>query len=362
MSYNQTLIRPMTNYANAAASRTATDMNLTVWQSEVYEAFQPALSLVNRVSKKSIPDGATTARFAKTWKMGSEILEAGASVIGSEFETGYIEIGLDTNPLVASYASYDIDELFTQYNARAPITNAMGAELATQAEKRCFALLSNSAVVANDSDDSIPESITDATLGITAGVLTNNNIDVLRYTGWSTANVGTAVDAFLDSLNKGILGLNNKDVPKQGRRCAVNPILFHACRVYGLAGIPVTVSSNLGYGGTPSVAPFSPPGISQGTEYGASFMYQGIEIFEVSAGLWGQAAVTTGPTLWRQSTANVEAILFHEQAVGWVEKYGVKMETVRKGEKLQWLTLAHTMHGGGALRPYCAINICGNGS
>lgn len=361
MPYTNTLIRPMTNFNTAAASRTPTDMDLAVWSGEALEAFHATLSLIPRVSKQTISSG-TTARFPITWKMGSEILEAGASVTGSEFETGYVEISLDTSPLIASHVVYDIDAMLAQYEFRGPVTRAMGKELAIQAEKRCFAILSNSAVVANDSDSSIPESITDSTLGISAGVWSNNSLDVLKYTGWTTANVGTAVETLLLGIDQVSNAFDDKFVPKEGRKLAVSNLLFNACRKYGLPSQPATVTSTTSYGGTQNLSPFGAPAITQGMPYAASLDYNGVEIFAVPAGLFSQAAVTTGPSKFRISTANVEAIMYHPEACAWVDKYGVAMETARQTGSLTWLTVAHSMHGGGALRPYCCVNLCGNGS
>ena len=349
----------MTNWATAAASRTPTDMDLAVWQSEVFEAFQPALTLIPKLRRQQITSG-TTARFAKTWKMGSEILEAGAEVLGSDFETGLIEISLDTNPLVASQAIYDIDAMLAQYEFRSPVMNAMGAELAKQAEQRAWSLLVQAAIVANDADDSIPETITDSTLGISAGVLTDNDLDVLTYGAPSSANIALAVETLLEGIDAAQNGMDDKDVPKD-RYCAVGNRLFNACRKYGLPSSPVTQSSNT-FGGVPNLNPFGAPAITQGVAYNAELDYNGVKIFNMPAGRWGSAAVSTGPTKWRYTTANVEAIVFHADACAWVEKYGVTMETQRFANKLQWLTLAHTMHGGGTLRPYCCVLLKGNGS
>lgn len=366
MSTQNTLIRPMTNWATAAASRTEYDMLVTIMGQEVLTAYDPTLTLVNRLTRASIESG-TTKRFPKTWKIGSEVHEAGAEMLGMEFETGYEEISLDPRPLVTHGAYDDVDIMLAQYDVRGPVSQKMGVELAKQADKRAWTLLVNAAITADDTDDSFPGRLDKDTIGVTGltgiddGVYTNNALDVVRYSGPSAANCAANAEALMEGLDQIGLAFDYYDVPKEGRQVCVDPYIFLACRKYGLPGVPTTVSSTLSYGGTPNLNAFGAGPITGGYPYNAELDYNGWRIFQSANSPWN-TNISTGPSKWQVNASNVFAVAFHPDSCAWVEKTGVVMEAARIPQKLQTFISARVMHGGGTLRPYCACALKGNGS
>jgi hypothetical protein len=351
----------MTNFATAAASRDANEMFLTAWQGETLQAFETAITLAPKLRQGFIAPGSITARVPKTWKAGSEIHEAGAEILGQEFETGYEEFGLDTRPLITSHAFDSIDLMLASYDVRGPVTRAQGHELAKQADKRAYTLLYNAAVTANDTDDAFPGAITDSNLSISGGVWTNNSLDVLHYSGISSANIATAGETLISGIDSVQAAWDALDVPKENRFCVVDQYLFLAARKLGIPPVPLA-ATNASFGGIQNMSPFGAPPSTAGVGYTGELDYNGVKIFLSQNSPFNQN-VTTGPSRWRMSgNANVRAICFQSEAAVWVNHMGPQSEMEYSVAMQRWLMVSKAMHGGGTLRPYCAVVLKGNGS
>lgn len=94
------LLRYGKNTVNATP--TVTDLWLPVFGGEVIAAFDEQNLFDKMVTKRTISSG-TTAKFPATWKMGSEIHEAGAELLGLQTELREYSISLDDRPVVSHF-------------------------------------------------------------------------------------------------------------------------------------------------------------------------------------------------------------------------------------------------------------------
>jgi hypothetical protein len=317
-----------------------------VYGGEVLAAFDTALNFAGKVKMRSIETG-TTAKFPVTWKIGSEYHEVGSELLGLDSPLREASISLDDRPLVSHFELDDIDVAMAHFEYRAEMAAQTGKELAKQLDKRIACLIAKAATdttAGNAGGTPFP-----ALLG-TNGVITNANIA-------ASSGAYDDVDAtnLLDELEKIAVAFDERDVPADQRYVMVRPALWYALRNLGVAfASGSSVGTFFGGGALNNNAMFGQPTNAMG--YDQSLTHLGFQIYRSVNAPWG-TNVNSGPAKYQYNFTNAQALVWHPDCCGVVQKIGISTEMDRDVRRQSDFMVAKMLTGGGTLRPYCAVVI-----
>lgn len=333
----------LTNY-------TSSDLWLPVYGGEVLAAFDTSLNFAGKVKMRSIESG-TTAKFPVTWKIGSEYHEVGSELLGLDSPLREASISLDDRPLVSHFELDDIDVAFAHFEYRAEMAAQTGKELAKQLDKRIACLIAKSAsdnTAGNAGGSPFPA------LNGTSGVVTNTN------TAPQSGVYGDAQAAgLLDSLETLAIAFDEKDVPADQRYVMVRPGMWYALRNLGVpmtAGVAQADVKITGGGALNNNAMFGQP--TGAMSYDQSLTHLGWQIYRsVNAPFGTDLSSAAIPAKYRVNFTNTQAIVWHPDCCGVVQKIGIATEMERDVRRQSDFMVAKMLTGGGTLRPYCAALI-----
>lgn len=339
MSYSNP-IRFGTN--SGATVPTPGDLWLPVYGGEVLAAFDTALNFAGKVKMRSIESG-TTAKFPVTWKIGSEYHEVGSELLGLDSPLREASISLDDRPLVSHFELDDIDVAMAHFEYRAEMAAQTGKELAKQLDKKIACLI---AKAATDTTATGAGGTPFPALIDSDGIIVNTNI-TSAYTDVDATNL-------LDELETIAVAFDERDVPADQRYVMVRPGLWYALRNLGVPFYTGSQASILGGGALNANAMFGQPTSAMG--YDQSLTHLGFQIYRSVNTPWG-TNVSTGPAKYQFNFTNTQALIWHPDCCGVVQKIGIATEMDRDVRRQSDFMVAKMLTGGGTLRPYCAVVI-----
>lgn len=336
---NSTPIRFGTNVA--AATPGPSNLWLPVYGGEVLAAFDTALNFAGKVKMRSIETG-TEAKFPVTWKIGSEYHEAGTELLGLDSPLREVSISLDDRPLVSHFELDDIDVAFAHFEYRAEMAAQTGKELAKQLDKRIACLIAKSAT---------DTAATTTSAGFPAVNGTNGIITAAGTLPTAGVYGDGQATALLNELENVAIAFDEKDVPSDQRYVMVKPGMWYALRNLG---VPSGASSVLGGGALNNNAMFGQPTGAMG--YDQSLAHLGFQIYRSVNAPWGTDLSSSAlPAKYKFNFTNTQAIIWHPDCCGVVQKIGIATEQERDVRRQSDFMVAKMLTGGGTLRPYCAV-------
>lgn len=340
-------VRFLTNIA--AASPTPTDMLLPVFGGEVLVAYMNHLQFTNKVNHRTIATG-VEAKFPATWKVSSDIHQAGELILGSDVATREYSIYLDSRPRVASFEVDDIDEMLAHFDVRSPLSQASGQELAEQVDKNIAKLL-------------IKASRTAGTTPFPGGGIDQNGTaatDTAFTANVLTIATAAAAQAFLNVIERTVIVWDQNNVPTNDRYAVCRPELWYALRRLG------TLISGSGYtfGGTNAQAPAMGnkdwdsvnPQINKFMSKDEYLLHLGVQIYR-STFVPGTNTTGLEDSKYAGDYTKTLGIIWQKDAIAHLQKLGIVTETGRDIRAQGDLVIAKTMTGGGTLRPVCAVEV-----
>ena len=175
------------------------ELFLSVFGGEVLTAFDNATVTLDKHFVKSVPGGAKSYRFPKTWKASAEYHTPGTELLGNDLSTSEQIITVD-DILVSHYAIADLDRILSHFDMRSVISAEMGRALAKVFDKNVFRQLILAANTAAASPFPGGTVTTDTGLAASGGV----------YSGIE----------YIEAIRTANIGLFNKDVPEDMPRYA----------------------------------------------------------------------------------------------------------------------------------------------
>lgn len=326
---------------NSFGANTPGEQWLPIASTEIMTAYLEWNQFSDKMTTKPTMQGQNYARFPMFWKIGSEVHELGAELLGSEVEQAYREISVDARPLTASFYDDDIDRIFAQYDSRAPITTEMGLELARQVDKKDAKLIIKASRVTQVSGSSFY-----------GGGIDGNG------TAISDANLSADTDAgalaLLAAIDRAVVRWDTIDMPDTTPRwCAIRPALFHRLRNLGslVTGVSAGALPLLGHGDIDSKNPQITEQMAR-TQY---LQYKGVNIFRSTH--LPTTNDTTSDSKYSGDYTKTQGVIFTSDAAAKVVAMGVTTETERKATKGLTFMVAKTLTGGGTNRPEASIEL-----
>jgi len=299
---------------------------LDTFGGEVLTAFHESLLMADKVQKRTLPKGSRSTRFPKVWKATAEYHVAGKEMLGNEIETGEISITID-EILVAHTAIYDLDDILTHFDVRAPFSKELGLALAKVYDKNVARQIVLAARHAADGPFPGGSVITDAAL-VNTGTI--NGVD------------------WIDGIRAANKALFEKDVPdEQPRYLAVNWDVFEAIKwAKDASGNYLVLDRNFGVTNTAG-------GIQGRTE---QIQIDNVTIFKTrNLPTTNESADATVYSKYRANYATTTGVLWTPMAVASATLMDVSLETERDVRRLEDFMVAKALAGHGTLRPECAV-------
>ena len=323
---------------NEFGSNTPYDNWLPVFGGEILTAFQEYNQFLDKVDHKTITSG-TELQFIMSWKIGSEVHETGAELLGLDVETAKRSIYLDDRPLVTHFYTDDIDKLMSHYDLRSEIVSDMSRELARQIDRRIAKLL-------------ILASRTSAPGGsFYGGGYNGSGGSIVKSNTASDTDAG-ALDV-LAAIDTAVVRYAQIDAPMDMPTfCCVRPGLWNRLRNLGQLVSSATVSAFPMFGHRDIDQ--KNPQIQQGMGISDVLTYKGVSIVQ------SNHLPTTNIQDGSRYAGNFSAttgIIWKPKAVAHLQMLGVTVETGRDFAKQLDGVIAKTLTGGGTLRPELAMEI-----
>lgn len=338
------LIRFGQNTANATPA--VNDLWLPVFGGEVVAAYDELNLFDKMITRRTITSG-QTAKFPATWKMGSEIHEAGAELLGLQTELREYSISLDDRPVVSHFEVEDIDQMFAHFEVRAEFARQCGLALANRTDKRLAMALTLQSRVAQGNATSFPGGGIDGN----GTAVVDGNLALPN----ATSATATNAQAVLTALDKIDVYWKQIDVVNTDRWCVVGPAVFNAIRKLGTVISGVTANPYPLMGTSIADPGNANPNIWQGMGFDQPLKYNGFNI------VWSNhlpaSNVTTEPANYAGDFSTSAGIVFTKDALAKVELMGIQTETFRDVRRQSDFFVAKMLMGAGGLRPYCAIEL-----
>lgn len=323
---------PIRFLSDVSGANTPTDLLLPAFGGEVLAAHNRFTSFIPRVNSRTIDNG-IQLNFPETWRISSERHEAGTELLGLDVETHERTISLDTRPLVSHFDIDDIDEMLAHFSVRSEFSMKMGEALANGADRRAAMLL---VLASRDAGNGSLPGGNEQTDGNTA-----------------TANA-TGAKAILDAIDAQVLYWDENDVPVSQRYCAVKWDMYHQLRKIDIVGVVSTGTPAFG-GSLPGMTVAGADNIINTRP--ATLAYAGVEIFGTN-NLPAETVVADG---YEDNYAgvfdNTTAIMWQKDAVAWLTKAGLGLETARDSRRGTDFFKTSMLFGGGTLRPEAAGSV-----
>lgn len=335
------LIRFGRNTANASPA--FNDLWLPVFGGEVIAAFDDYNVFSNLVMNKVISSG-QVAKFPATWKIGSEVHEAGTELLGLQTELREYSITLDDRPIVSHFEVDDIDEAMSHFEVRSEFARQCARALAKRDDQNVVRLIVLASRTAQGNSTSFPGGGIDGN----GGKITSS--DFVIPTGTGTAASAAAV---LAAIDRAIVYWEQIDVPLEDRYCIVSPTIFHQIRKLGtLTSASAGVMPLVGHRDIDSVNPQLPAAMKRQDW----LVYQGVMIGRSNNIPLGNQTATATANYAGDYTKTC-GVLFQRSCIGRAQLMGIGGESYRDVRRQSDFTVMKMLTGGGTLRPYCAIEL-----
>lgn len=304
------------------------ELFLSIFGGEVLTAFDSATVTLDKHFVKTVPGGAKSYRFPKTFLADAEYHTPGTELLGNDLSTSEMVVTVD-DILVSHYAIADLDRILSHFDMRSIIANEMGRALAKVFDKNVFRQIILAGRTAAASPFPGGESITDTGLAASGGVYNGKE--------W--------IDAIRDANKR----LFNKDVPEDmPRYLAVSYEVFDAIKYAVDANNNLLVLNR----------DFGHPGAG-GVEGRAETMnIDGVTIVKSrNIPSTDESSTASVYSKYRADYSNTAGVMWCPQSVATVKMMDISMETERDVRRLEDFMVSKMFVGHGVLRPELAIEL-----
>ncbi len=302
------------------------ELFLSVFGGEVLTAFDNATVTLDKHFVKSVPGGAKSYRFPKTWKASAEYHTPGTELLGNDLSTSEQIITVD-DILVSHYAIADLDRILSHFDMRSVISAEMGRALAKVFDKNVFRQLILAANTAAASPFPGGTVTTDTGLAASGGV----------YSGIE----------YIEAIRTANIGLFNKDVPEDmPRYAAVSVEVFDAIKyAKDSSNNYLVLNRDFGHGG------------AGGIDARAEMMnIDGVTIVKSrNIPTTDESSDTSVYSKYRSDFQNTAVVMWCPQSVATVKMLDISMETERDVRRLEDFLVSKMFVGHGTLRPEMAV-------
>ena len=302
------------------------ELFLSVFGGEVLTAFDNATVTLDKHFVKSVPGGAKSYRFPKTWKASAEYHTPGTELLGNDLSTSEQIITVD-DILVSHYAIADLDRILSHFDMRSVISAEMGRALAKVFDKNVFRQLILAANTAAASPFPGGTVTTDTGLAASGGV----------YSGIE----------YIEAIRTANIGLFNKDVPEDmPRYAAVSVEVFDAIKyAKDSSNNYLVLNRDFGHGG------------AGGIDARAEMMnIEGVTIVKSrNIPTTDESSDTSVYSKYRSDFQNTAVVMWCPQSVATVKMLDISMETERDVRRLEDFLVSKMFVGHGTLRPEMAV-------
>lgn len=322
---------PIRFLRDVSGANTPTDLLLPVFGGEVLTAHDRTTQFLALVNVRTSVTGLDQV-FPETWRIGTERHEAGTELLGLDVETHQRVISLDKRPLVSHFDIDDIDEMLAHFSTRSEFSSKMGEALANGSDRRAAMLL---VLASRDpGNGSLPGGF------------------VQTEAALATANAAGAA-AVLNAIDAQVLRWDETDVPRGTRYAAINWAMWHQVRK--IDNVATSTGTPVFAGGLPA---FTIAG--QDNIFGPqpeALIYNGTIIFGTN-NMPTENVIDDGfETNYVGDYTKVKMIIWQKDAVGWLIKPGLGMETDRDVRRGTDFFKTSMLFGGGTLRPEAAGSV-----
>jgi hypothetical protein len=302
------------------------ELFLSVFGGEVLTAFDSATVTLDKHYVKTVPGGAKSYRFPKTWKASAECHTPGTELLGNDLSTSEQVITVD-DILVSHYGISDLDRVLSHFDMRSIISAEMGRALAKVFDQNVFRQLILAANTAAASPFPGGTVTTDTGLAASGGV----------YSG---------VD-YIEAIRTANIALFNKDVPEDmPRYAAVSVEVFDAIKyAKDATNNYLVLNRDFGHGGA--------GGIDGRAE---SMNIDGVTILKSrNIPTTDESADAGVYSKYRADYSNTAVVMWCPQSVATVKMMDISIETERDVRRLEDFMVAKMFVGHGVLRPEMAV-------
>ena len=270
------------------------ELYLSIFGGEVLTAFDSATVTLDKHFVKTVPGGARSYRFPKTWKASAEYHLPGTELLGNDLSTSEQVITVD-DILVSHYAIADLDRILSHFDMRSVISKEMGRALAKVFDQNVFRQLILAANTAAASPFPGGTVTTDTGLAASGGVF--SGID------------------YIEAIRTANIGLFNNDVPDFGHGGAGG--IDARAETMNIDGVTIVKSRNI-----PTT---------------------------------DESSTATVFSKYRADYSNTAVVMWCPQAVATVKMLDISMETERDVRRLEDFMVSKMFVGHGVLRPEMSV-------
>ncbi len=290
---------------------------LKVWAGEVLTAFAERNLMLPLIRRKSIATG-RTAQFPVSGKADAAYHVPGTQLLGTQ-EVLHAERTINVDPaLIADTFIASFDEVLAHYDSRQEHSVQLARALARKTDKQILQLLVLAARAAKT---------------INASNMHGGSVII-------DPNLESDGEAIYNALFDAGAAMDEKDIPEEGRTCVLRPSKFKLLARY-------TKVHNRDWGGTGSIADGDVHKL-------AGFkVVKSNHVPETNISADSPAPNNT----YHGDFSRTVGVCFQTEAVGVVEVRDLTMESEYQVSRQGTLMVAKKIHGGGILRPECAIEL-----
>lgn len=282
---------------------------------ELITQFDAKRVMKNYVRSKTITKG-KSASFPVLGTTSAKYMGVGDACLGNQ-TIGHNEITINLNPfLVSDVVLHDLDLKMQEYDDRAEIAAEMGRALANAEDKQ---LLIVGVLAAR------------ASATVTGG---NGGTTI------SKANMSTDAATLAAAIYSAGVQMDIKNVPEEGRICAVRPLQFSM-----LAQYENIADKNIGGGDYAS------------GRVGELNNIKIIKTNHLPSENISQTSNQSSSDYYYGDFSKTVGLVFTKAAVGTVSRQGLITEVSWNPERLHYLLTARVLQGHGILRPDCAVEL-----
>jgi hypothetical protein len=306
---------------------------LEIFGGEVFSAFNLATVFDGKVFSRTISEG-KSARFPKIWKAASSYHTAGTQLLGGTVKTGEVVVTVDAI-LESDVEIYDLDDMLSHFDVRAPFARELGLALARTYDKN----IARSLILAARDDGSTGSGATNTDFP-TGNVITDASL----------TKSGT-IDgvAWIDAIRTANIALFNKDVPEDmPRYVAVNAAVFDAIRYAKDSQGNYLVLNRFLNEGQVADAPIA--------RRPQMLEIDGATVIRTrNMPTTDESADSSVYSKYKANYSTTTGVMWTPMAAAVLKRSDVAMEQMRDPRRLSDFMVVHMLVGHGTLRPECAV-------
>ena len=296
---------------------------LDVFGGEVLTAFDSSTIMLDKHNVKTVSGGQRSFRFPKTWKATAEYHTPGTEMMGTDIDTGEVQVTID-DILVSHTAVSDIDTMLSHFDVRSEFSTQMGRALGRVYDKNCF----RQVIKAARTTGTGPFPGGDTISGL--------------------ANDSTGAD-WIDAIRKANLKFFNLSVPEEQKRyMCVSAETFNLIKfAKDSNGQYLVLDVDLRHSGAGGIENRADSMTIDGVEIVKSLHMPSVD----------ESSDASVYEKYRADYSATKGIIWTGDAIATVKLMDIGFETERDTRRLEDFLVAKMLVGHGTLRPECAIEL-----